>query len=740
MLRNAPLKGFSRILVIGAMILLFAAVLFLMSFVQNLLYSDVRINLTEVVTQNRDVINSRLSLEINSLDMVATQLSDRMSREGLEGSSADLVHTFQDYIGANESTSIFVAATDGSAYLADGSTNDVAGRTYFRLASQGIQNISDRLVSRADGEEAFIISVPIYYANQIVGTVQKIYTPEEMYALCTVSLFSDQGSMYIITSEGYILISSQNTEYSQESDNYFFYLYAQGNQTASNKLKADVQSNLSGFMETTINGQKYFSAYTPVETIHDWYLVSSIATSAVSSNANTVIKMFYAILIFVVLVFAVCLLLFFSYKNRQQAALRRIAFVDPVTQGDTYNKFLVDLRAALTMFSETQFYLLALDIDNFKYVNNYYGFDYGDRLLFHINESITGQLKDGEHVARISGDHFIVLLTQSDPIRLDNLLSSMQTEDGLSVYFSAGIYQIGDRSESVNLMVDKASTAARAAKGTFFKKLEYYSEKFDQQMIHSEQTKRAVEQALANGEMIPFFQPKVNVDTGKLVGAEALARWRKADGKLVPPGEFIPVCEKTGLVIALDMAIFEGTLRFLHRNLDAGVPCVPISVNFSRLHLSNKEFLADVAALLEKYSVPPSLIEVELTESVFFDNYEIMNEFVTRLHDMGLLIDMDDFGSGYSSLNMLMDIPIDVLKIDRAFLAETRNAEKQRVILSAITKMAEELRIKVVVEGVETQSNVQLMRDFGCTVAQGYYFAKPMDESAFQKIFQESFI
>lgn len=719
---------------VAANVLLLVAVIFLMNHVQKLLYSDAKINLTEVVTQNKDVINSKLMLEVNNLDMAARQISDRLKHEpdtGLDSLQRALT-AYTDEMGDN---GVYVADREGVACFYGGDTVNIKGRRYFRLALEGKQNTSDRILSRITGEDMFVISVPLYSGGAIVGTVQKPYLPQEMYELCTISLFSAQGYMYIINSDGYILISSKGSEYSQESDNYFRMVYAQGNAAASVQLEEDIRENRSGFVETVMEGNKVFSAYTPIEKLHDWYLISSVATSAVSPNSNTVVKMFYFILMALVFVFGASLFYFLSYKNRQQANLERIAFVDPITQGNTYNKFLVDLNEALRDHPEKRYYLLSVDIDNFKYVNSFYGFDFGDRVLQRIHWDISARLLPTETVARISGDHFVVLLEDVSEERLRTLLDQSFSEGDTKVYLSAGLYAITDVAESANLMVDKASTAAQTAKTSLQRKIVTYSAQYDQTMMQNERLKREMEYALARREIIPFYQPKVDVDSGTLVGAEALARWRTADGRMVSPGEFIPLCEKTGQIVDVDFAIFEQTLEFLARNLRRGMPCVPISVNFSRLHLIGEGFIHRIIDRLEVHRVPPNLIQVELTESVFFNSYEIIVDFVNHLHDHGLLVCIDDFGSGFSSLNMLKEIPIDVLKIDKGFLDETRNRERQRIILATIAEMAKHLRINVVVEGVETQENVALMKEIGCSVAQGYFFARPMDEDSFDKVF-----
>lgn len=230
---------------------LLAAVFFLMGRVQNLLNSDTKINLTEIVTQNKDVITSKLMLEVNNLDLAAKQLADHYN------SGKQMKSYFIKFVKQTGDKNLFFALGDGMAVFPDGKELDISGRRYFRLAMEGISNISDQIVSRMNGDNVFIISTPVYHDRKVVGTVQKSYTLPEMYKLCSVSLFSSQGFMYIINDKGYILISSTQNEYSRESDNYFRMLYAE-NPEAARQLEKDIRANRPGFMETAVGGKKIF--------------------------------------------------------------------------------------------------------------------------------------------------------------------------------------------------------------------------------------------------------------------------------------------------------------------------------------------------------------------------------------------------------------------------------------------------------------------------------------------------
>ncbi len=732
--RNNP----ALLLVIIVDLILLISILLLMSYVQFLLEKDIRINLTEIVTQNKDVITSRLKLELNNMDMTSRQLAERFA--AAEDKSQESYKTiFLDYVSQQENASYSWANAEGVAVFPGGKVVDISGRRYFRLAMDGIQNISERTVSRLTGEDIFVISVPLKIGDEVVGTVQQQYTPEEMYNLCAISLYSEQGNIYIINSDGYILISSQNGNYDLESDNLYRMIYLT-DPKVSKTLEADIQVGDSGFFETAINGEKTFSAYTPIEEVYDWFLISSVATSAVSANANIVIKLFYCILLVLVVLFSFSMFYFLRMKKKQQIALEKLAFEDDVTGGDTYTKFAVRWEETLQHQPEGEYALLALDIDNFKYINSFYGFETGDNALCSLYQRYHAKLKDGEFMARISGDHFVVLLKDASQKRLSTFFEPEMFVDGIKIYVSAGLYPIKDPQETINLMMDKANMAVRHTKNKQQKVVAVYSEVDDQKMIFNEQLKRSMELAIARDEILPYFQPKVDVFTQELVGAEALARWETQDGALVPPGTFIPLCEETGLITVLDTIIFEKTLQFLRKNLDAGVDCVPISVNFSRRHLFDKNFLEVILTKLAEYQVPASLIELELTETIFFDNYQNINNFISELHKHGFKVSMDDFGSGYSSLNMLQDVNIDVLKIDRGFLRGTADSERQKAVFGAIVQMAKKLDIKVVVEGVEFPENVALLKEFDCRIAQGFYYAKPMNQKAFGKVCREGIL
>ncbi|MEG0229116.1 MAG: EAL domain-containing protein [Oscillospiraceae bacterium] len=711
------------------------AVIFLMSYVQKLLNDDVRINLTEIVTKNKEVITGKIDVELNYLKVKSKQLSDLF--ENLKNLNDDeMVKTFFDYIKEKNDNTINFAVSNGTTYTPDGKTINVSARSYFKLGMEGTSNISNRLISRLDGKDIFIFCVPVICKNKVVGTVLRYYSPEEMYALCSVSLFAEKGITYIINSDGYILFSSKQSDYNRESDNYYRIIYSSEPDT-SKQLEKDIKEGKSGFMGTKIDGENVFFSYTSIEQLQDWHLITSVNTDVVSPNSNIIIKMFYLILLTVVVLFSICFLYYSRLKYLQGKKLKEFAFVDKITDGDSFTKFSLNFSETVNETNYENYHLCSINIDNFKYINRLYGYDFGDKILKKIYLSYKNKLMPNEYISRISGDRFILLLADISSQRLETLIDFTFHYNDIKIYISAGIYSIYDPTENISLMVDKAEIAAKINKSTLIKKVTHYNETFDNNMIKDEQIKRSVEQALQNNEIVPFFQPKVDITTGKLIGAEALARWHSTNGEFISPGDFIPICEHTGLIVLVDFAIFEQTLKFIKMCLDEGSQCVPISINFSRLHLLNNEFFENIIEKLEFYKVPPQLIEIEITETTILDNYSNINIFIEKLHSVGLKVSMDDFGSGYSSLHMLKDIDIDVLKIDRNFLIDSINNKRQKVIFGTIIEMAKKLNIQTIVEGVETEENINLMKEFGCNYAQGFYFSRPIDLYTFKTIYKD---
>ena len=286
----------------------------------------------------------------------------------------------------------------------------------------------------------------------------------------------------------------------------------------------------------------------------------------------------------------------------------------------------------------------------------------------------------------------------------------------------------------INTALDRCTIAKRTLKGLHYSSIAFYDGKIRDKALREKDYEHIMPTALEQHEFECYLQPKYGLKSRHIEGAEALIRWNSKEFGFVYPNEFIPLSEKNGFVVELDFFILEEVCRSMRRWLDDGREPVVISVNQSRLHLNYDDYIWRLREIVDKYEIPYEYIELELTESVFTENMEKLLTIMHKLHDIGFKLSLDDFGSGYSSLNMLKDIPVDVVKIDREFFNGTVNSEKGRAVISTVVDLAKNLDMEVISEGVETLEQVEFLTEINCAMVQGYYFAKPMPIPAFEEL------
>ena len=295
-----------------------------------------------------------------------------------------------------------------------------------------------------------------------------------------------------------------------------------------------------------------------------------------------------------------------------------------------------------------------------------------------------------------------------------------------------GMYVVEEREERIDDMLNKARIALESTRFNMNSHIAYYDESFRNAMYEDKHLEDEMVLALNHNEFVPYLQPKYNSETGKLCGAEALIRWINAEGTIISPGRFIPLAENNGFVRQLDRAMFTMVCRIQRQLLDKGITPVPISVNVSRQLMYENSFVEDYYNQMKEMGLSPDLIELEITESVFFEDISLFRSTIERLRGYGFRILMDDFGTGYSSLMMLKSIPIDTLKLDKTFVDDYSDP-KGRNIIRCVLELAKRLNLPVVAEGVETEPQYHYLRQIGCDVIQGYYFSKPLPVSDFIK-------
>lgn len=447
--------------------------------------------------------------------------------------------------------------------------------------------------------------------------------------------------------------------------------------------------------------------------------------------------------------FAIILFAVLARQKQKSAQLEKLAFHDAVTDSPSFNRLAVDLPSLVANGGEGCA-LLAFGLVNFRYISVSRGMEYSNGVLRHVTANLQTRLESGEMLVHIWGNFFVAFLRNASTNRAHEILAPVTDMQGEQINLLGGLYPICDASEDIYSMYEKAVLAENLVRSDAHRRVGVYAPELGQTLVRNGKLNRKIALALQKRAFLPYFQPKVDIHTGMLVGAEALVRWRKEDGSLVAPAAFVPLCESTGRIVEIDLLVYERVLAFLRDQLDRrssmlplpaeNASCetyglVPVSINFSRWHIGDPDFVNKLVARLDDYGVPPKLVEIELTESLFYDNPYRLASIVESLGEKGLRVAMDDFGTGFSSLSMLKDVHIDVLKIDQAFLQPTMPIQRRNIIFSAIVEMAARLHIDIVVEGVETAEHVALMQQCGCYVAQGYYYHCPMPPEKFAEIY-----
>lgn len=409
-----------------------------------------------------------------------------------------------------------------------------------------------------------------------------------------------------------------------------------------------------------------------------------------------------------------------------------------------YNhSFMERLRKRLPEILPNTYCIVAIDIEHFRLFNKLYGRSSGDEVIRYIYTCLKQSALEYDGIdAYLGGDNFVAFLPDDDEV-LNNIrqkiIKKFSEWNNTSAFFPLfGVYTIKDTSVLPELMYDHAMLALSHAEEDYKWHICRYTIEMESSLEKEVYLLAAIEEGLEKGEFTFFAQPQCNIATGQIVGAEALVRWQKPDGEVLLPGGFIPVLEKNKMIDQLDRYVWEKVCQWLKGWIDQGYSPVPISINVSRIDIYAMDVPKYIFSLLEKYQIPEHLIKIEITESAYTENNNRISHAVNTFRNRGPVVMMDDFGCGYSSLNMLKNIPVDVLKLDMRFLQfKEEERQKSANILESIVNMAGLLHLPIVVEGVENESQEKFVQKLGCRYIQGFYYYKPLPIKKFEELLRD---
>lgn len=386
-----------------------------------------------------------------------------------------------------------------------------------------------------------------------------------------------------------------------------------------------------------------------------------------------------------------------------------------------------------------------IDFADFKYINDVFGYAYGDSILINYSKIMEEDLEKDEVFGRVNADNFVALKKYTDKEELlprqkqadQKIINYMlNSYDKHSLPVCCGICCIEDVIENLRIegLLDRANFARKTVKNGTYMNYAFYDESIRQKLFEEKSIESNMVNALENKEFTVYYQPKVDLATGKIACAEALVRWEKEDGTIVPPDKFIPIFEKDFSIAKLDQYVFKEVCKWLNRMILEDKQPLPVSVNVSRLQFYNSDFVKTYTDIRDKYKIPAGLLEIEFTETIVFDNTALLINIVSDLRKAGFSCSIDDFGKGYSSLGLLKNLSVDVLKIDRQFFIDLSTQEKDRAVVEGIITLVRRFNITTVAEGIESMDQVEFLKSVHCDMVQGYVFYKPMPQRDYEKL------
>ncbi len=743
--------------------LLIAVALIVIFFGMTVFYSSVRkelsytafSTLSEITRQQRFNFESEIDKEIMAAKTLAENASQLVDfSEALE----------MTYDAAHHANFEFVLLLDTNGRGVNDKGAVVSGFTAdcYDKALKGLTTFSPPTESQFSSETVIMVATPVINEHNIItGAVIAGFASNKLNSLFLPS-FSGYGYTYAVDGSGFIIATTINkyaiTQRGNLFDSYKTSAVFSGG-SSYEMLAADISAARESSITYSIGDQKRLACYAPLR-VNDWYIFSIVPEDIISRNADVIMQRTLMLLFLLAMVFLFIVL--FVYKTQKHIrrlqsthidALAKMAYTDELTGADNLAKFKLDIQDYLT--HGDSFVVIKFDIEGFKLINDLHGFDFGDKVLITIADALRSiTTGERETFARAGSDEFIACFRCDSPEQyndkrtafFDNLKKAAGEDFVNSLRFAAGKYSVSPNEESsddakdtAESVFEKVNFAHRTAKRRPDGGICDYDSSVKAAVLREREIETKMENALAAGEFIVKLQPKYRLSDENVMGAESLVRWQAPGFDIFYPGEFIPIFEKNGFIRHLDMYMLEQTSAIIRNWMDNDITPVTISVNFSRLHLSNPSFVKELCAIVDKYQVPRRYIEIELTETTIFNNEELLLGIMKHLHSEGFSLSMDDFGSGYSSLGLLKTLPVDVLKMDRAFFVNFKDEANAATVIACVIDMAKKLGMYTVAEGVETSEQVDFLKSLGCDAVQGYYYAKPMNPEEVTQLIDTKF-
>lgn len=713
--------------------------------IRNSLQQQLMSSIEGVAEQNEILVEKEAGTRFRLLDSLARELSD--------GDESIFVDKMQGFVETYQFKRMGYIAADGTAKTTDGYRLNMSDRDFFQQSMQGKNFLTDAFEDRIDTsyETINVFSVPVYEKNQ--KTIKGVLFGTcgyEMFEECLKNeIFEGQAFNYIIKIDGTIVAGSGNSKKWGIGKNIFVTDASEDERDddardddARDKMISDMKEGKSGYGMDPKRKEASLYYYMPLkieESGETWYVVTAVSESVLTSRMQVVMDAINSLMVIILAVISVSVGVYIYSWRKSKKELMTLAYQDPVTLGDNFVAFKERAKSK----KDGVGWLIAMDVTDFKLINSTCGVPKGDEVLRAIWEIFENETGENELAAHVNADRFILFWMDENQ---ENIKQRLE-------YVIRKIEEIPERLEIPNLfpvfgifhtivldeidpLYGNAVQAKHQIKGRRDRHYIFYDELNHESIQENRELEEHFETALENEEFEIWYQPKYSAHSRKLVGAEALVRWRRADGALIPPLKFIPLFERNGNIIRLDEYVFRAVCRQQKEWQKQGQKMLPVSVNISRVSLYYSSVVEKYESIIRSFDLDSKYIQLEITESATIDNNEIFN-LLEQFHTAGFKILLDDFGSGYSSLAALNRMHFDTIKLDKS-LVDYIGDDNGEKLLNSITKLAQSFGMEITAEGVETVEQLMFLCNLDCDDIQGYYFSRPLPVKEYEECLKEA--
>lgn len=700
------------------------------------LESDLKNNLTQIAQMNSDKIKNGFEDNLITLRTLASMLENEDLNEPKK-----VIKEFQEAVDETIFFRFGIVDKQGMCYTTDGVSFDVNDRSYYHQALAGKSVFTSSLKDKLKGYLLNVFAVPIYQKGHVEGVLfGSIYT-NTLSSSLTQDIYNGEGFSAIVDVNGNAIVQPDSKSHLQTITNIKELEFTDHFDISQLKKQCH---GVTEFHDP--NGDLRYLAFEAMD-INDWYVLSIVPEKVVSKQINHFTLMAFVTWVLMALLFALILFYHHYSKQKNSKKMDEVIFHDPITEHYNYNRFRMYMQDIFDLREQEHYSLIELDLCDFKMFNELYSYQDGDTLLKLIMQECENSCHRNELCARISGDRFLLALREQDKNilcdKLKTIIKRCQQQitalhGSFRIRFKCGVYLLNRLDDNLSRCHDHCVYAKNQVDFIEDISITFYSQQMYEASLQDKRLEGEMRRALENGEFQMYLQPKIDLHTKKVYGAEALVRWNSKDFGRITPSRFIQLFEKNGMLQDLDTYMLRAVCLQLQQWQDTEWGDIVISINVSRSYIFRKHFAKHFYEIVKEYGVSPNNIDIEITESVMFNHSEELISILQELKDDGFRISMDDFGSGYSSLNMLKDIPLDIIKLDQVFFRSNQNNwERSKNVVKGVIRMAKDLNLLIIAEGVETYDEYTFLFECGCDAIQGFYFAKPMPRDEFMQFLIE---